>query len=187
MAIKTPAELLQDISTYITNKVGKIRRAEHGSVTRDIVESFDSLIDTLSGEINQEIEDRAEADNLLQEQINNCLTEVPDNSVGIAELKNELNGTGEIGESNIINWNAGINFSKVLTADTIFTMSNLFAGKSISVVLEGEHAYSLPLYCKPIDGSGVYDGTVKNLFEFKCTSSATNNELVWYSVTKAAV
>ena len=76
MAIKTPAELLQDISTYITNKVGKIRRSEHGAVERDIVESLDSLITT-------EKNARENADSLILNNVGEALTELEEDLVGL--------------------------------------------------------------------------------------------------------
>ncbi|MFQ3578542.1 MAG: hypothetical protein SNJ71_00195 [Bacteroidales bacterium] len=43
MAIKTIPQLLADINTYITHKIGLIRKAEHGNLLTDIVESMGDL------------------------------------------------------------------------------------------------------------------------------------------------
>lgn len=87
MAVKTPAELLQDVSTYITNKIGKIRRSEHGAVTRDIIESFDSLITT---EKNERINNDSFLDSLLQAKQDN-LGFIPEN------IANKGNANGYCG------------------------------------------------------------------------------------------
>lgn len=63
MAIKPIADLLQDISTYITNKVGKIRKSEHGQIERDIVESLNALL-------TAEKDARINADSLLAGNMN---------------------------------------------------------------------------------------------------------------------
>ncbi len=112
MATKTKAELLQDISNYIANKVGKVRKAEHGGVVRDVVESIDKWISDVENGLFQtittETENRttaiAELNNQKQDKTDPSLQTDTKTIVGAINELNNLIPKQEYVEINGVKW-----------------------------------------------------------------------------------
>ncbi len=94
MATKSKAELLQDISNYITNKVGKVRKAEHGAVARNMVESVDKWIrdniSLLQGLIAEKQDKRDDALGTTEKTVAGAINEM---LVNLSTFQNSTAGT----------------------------------------------------------------------------------------------
>lgn len=106
-----------------------------------------------------------------------------DTSVTYAKLAADLTSRNSIAASNI-DWSVGGVFTKTITTATTFTFSNLRLNKVITLVMTGNFAITLPMYCKII--SGTYDGTANNYIQFHCTNTGSGTEEVWYVISKQA-
>lgn len=116
---------------------------------------------------------------------------VPINSVGFAELKQEvLNALFpqrvDMGASDNLNWaDPNATFVKSQTANSTFTFTNLPIGtktKTITLHLNpGTYSGSFPAYCTKI-GANVIEPSVKNILVFKCVNGNSGNEIVEYTV-----
>lgn len=87
-----------------------------------------------------------------------------------------------------IDWAAGTELTKTLTANTTFTESNLTAQKVIVLWLTGNYSISWPAaYYKKEKGSENYDGTVMNKVVMHCKNATAGSQEVWYYITQIAV
>jgi hypothetical protein len=81
-----------------------------------------------------------------------------------------------------IDWSKGAIFTKTLTVDTTFTMSNLRLNKVITLILSGYVNVYFPSYCRKL--SGTYDPNATNYIQLHCVSRTSGSEQVWYSISK---
>ena len=104
------------------------------------------------------------------------------NTVTYAKIGTDLKNSSVIA-STIINWSASGIFTKTLSANTIFTFSNLQLNKVITLILTGNYTITWPSYMDAdhFIGGDDYDGTVTNYIQIHCTDAGSGTEEVWWT------
>ncbi len=108
------------------------------------------------------------------------------NYVGYDELDIDLKAIVALSALEI-DWKLAIEFTKTITANSIFTDAHLVKGKVIVLHLTGDYSPSFPAYWDIMKGSETYDGTVNNRITIHCTESASGSEEVLYSINQKDV
>ncbi len=90
------------------------------------------------------------------------------NQIG-SEFKNDLTIT-----ANDIDWASGWYKKLTITADTIWTFSNVKKGKDIQIDCTGDFPLTIPV--PQADVSGEYDGMANNVIQIRCTDDTPGSE-----------
>lgn len=104
-------------------------------------------------------------------------------TVGIAELKDELSASSALAGTNV-DWSLAQVFTKTLTVNTTLTFSNIYIGVK-SLEISGNFTLTFPAGFKVVAGSNDYDGTVLNLIEVECTNEIGLTG--WINITQEKV
>lgn len=96
-------------------------------------------------------------------------TEVTNVNVTVSNLDTSLSATDVAVAAADIDWSLGIQFQKTMTEDTTFTFSNVVAGKSIVIELDGNFTPTGPTGMRAIDLLP-YEGTKTNYVQVYCIS-----------------
>lgn len=118
----------------------------------------------------------------LQNQID-AISQLTANSVGLAELKDELKKRVDMAGSNVIDWSAGDTFIKVLTAPTTISDTNLPQGtdtKEISIHVSGDQPLTVPSYW--VWKGGIYVGTKSNQIVVELINGNVGSEFATYTI-----
>lgn len=94
---------------------------------------------------------------------------------------NEVTGSSVLTGTDV-SWKAEPIRTKTLTAATTLTFSSLIVNKTITLLITGNYALTLPASVKKITGE--YDGTKSNLIQFLCVNTATPE--VWCVISQEA-
>lgn len=98
-----------------------------------------------------------------------------DGSVTYSKLATDLVGKTTISEFDI-DWSFNSIFTKTLTEDTIFNLSNVELNKTITLIISGDFALGFPNTVKTI--TGTYDGTVSNYITLHCIKVTNPQEFL---------
>ena len=100
--------------------------------------------------------------------------------VGVAQLLPELRKADVVVDASTgsasVDWMAGIQFLLVLTEATTVSFVNLVAGKTITLVVTGGQALTLPASVVKLEGD--YDGARKNIIQLYCSDATVGSSTV---------
>jgi hypothetical protein len=108
-----------------------------------------------------------------------ALNTIPDDIVTYAKLGTEFTSTGILGGT-VIDFAAAQVFTKTMTANTTFSISNAQIGMVKDLYLTGDFTFSIT-NGKLI--AGTYDGTVTNFIQIVAQTSSS----FWYSISQEQV
>ena len=106
---------------------------------------------------------------------------IADNAVKYDQLGVEFTDIQAL-SSTTVDWSAATVFTKTISGTEALTFSNVSTGMTISLVLTGGTAVTLPASVNVI--SGTYDPAVSNLIQITSTNGSTEQ---WAIISKPAV
>ena len=160
-------DFINGLNDALNNKVDKIQGK--GLSSNDFTTVLKSKLENL-GTIPTDISQLTDLDGVLNQ------------SIGSAELKPELKATVPMGTGTVVDWAAGIQFEKTLTADTTLSFSNVLQGKTITLVVAGNYAMTLPSGFDPDDLED-FDPTMVNYIQIYCANATAGSEVFLTSIT----
>jgi lysophospholipase L1-like esterase len=97
---------------------------------------------------------------------------IKNESISVLKLSPELKAEVNLGTGLNIDWSLGVQFIKVLTANTVLTFSNITPCKTITLVVSGNYTLTFP---SGVNVSDVYnfDGTKTNYIQIYCVNTTT--------------
>lgn len=118
-------------------------------------------------------------DNGVQEVTNKTISSVDNDvrNIGTSELEAKYNARNIISSLDV-DWSLAQVFTKILTANTVLTFSDIHIG-SKDLVISGDYTLALPSWVKIIVGE--YIGTEQNHIQINCTNDSVGNEEGWAS------
>lgn len=161
----------------------------------------DEIINTIRGTVSEDLDTLQEIIDWVGQQLEGLDTSALANNIittirggvatdydTLAKLKNwietqfsQFKGKSELSHLQI-DWNAEPVRTKTLTAATTLAFLNLIVNKTITLIVTGNFALTLPSSVKKITGE--YDGTKSNLIQLLCTSSTIGGEEVWCVISQ---
>jgi hypothetical protein len=103
-----------------------------------------------------------------------------DGTVNYARLHSTLTSRVNVSTLNL-DWSTGAIFTKELSVDSTITFTNLQINKTITFIVSGNVAVTLPGVCRKL--SGTYSRSATNYIQFHCTNSSE----VWYTISQEVV